>query len=49
MDTFLPEGFNEIFNTRIRAVLVAYAKALEDPKFVCPSHLHAALEGLRRG
>lgn len=57
MDAYLPEGFAQIFNAateqmttsaRIQAVLLAYERALEDPKFVCPSHLHAALEALRR-
>lgn len=57
MDTFLPQGFNEIFgmaterlttDARIKAVLIAYDKALADPNVVLPSYLHATLEGLRR-
>ena len=57
MDTFLPQGFEEIFKSatknlvtdaRIKAVLIAYDQALADPKFVAPSYLHAAIEGLRR-
>jgi hypothetical protein len=57
MDTFLPQGFEEIFkgatdkmvtDARVKCVLVAYEKALNDPKFIAPSYLHAALEGLRR-
>ena len=54
---FLPSGFSEIFgmaterlttDARIRAVLIAYDKAREDPKTVLPSYLTATLEGLRR-
>jgi hypothetical protein len=33
---------------RIRCVLIAYDAALQDPKAVIPTSLHAALEGLRR-
>jgi len=38
-----------VMGSRVRAVLAAYEKALEDPKFVAPSFLHAAIEALRRG
>ena len=57
MDTFLPDGFNEIFEmatkeltteARIRAVLAAYDRALGDAYTHLPSYLHAAIEGLRR-
>jgi len=57
MDTFLPQGFDEIFqgatkgmitDTHIKCVLIAYEKALADPKAVLPTYLHAALEGLKR-
>ena len=57
MDSFLPAGFDKIFegakktmltDARVRAVIIAYEQALADPKFVAPSYLHAALEGLRR-
>ena len=56
-DPFLPVGFSEIFGmatkkltteARIKCVLMAYDKALEDPKVVMPSSLHAAIEALRR-
>ena len=58
MDSFLPAGFAQIFETatkemvqqaRIRCVIIAYEKALQDPKVVMPSSLHAAIEALRRG
>ena len=57
-DPFLPTGFKEIFGmaterltteARVKCVLIAYDKALEDPKVVMPSSLHAAIEALRRG
>lgn len=59
MDTYesITNGWTEMFDQahksivtdgRIMAVLVAYEQALADPKFVAPSYLHAALEGLRR-
>jgi hypothetical protein len=57
MDTFLPKGFDQIFETatknmvndaRIKAVLIAYDAALADPKANIPTSLHAAIEGLRR-
>ena len=57
MDTFLPQGFDEIFQTatkgmitdaRIKCVIIAYESALADPKVVLPTYLHAALEGLKR-
>lgn len=57
MDTFLPQGFNEIFkgateklltDARVKCVLVAYEQALEDPKTVIPTALHAAIEALRK-
>lgn len=60
MDSYLPKDFDLgrfMFDAahkgmtqegRIRCVILAYEKALEDPKFVCPSSLHAAIEALRR-
>jgi hypothetical protein len=56
-DPFLPVGFSEIFGmatknltteARIKAVLLAYDKALADPKVVLPTYMHCALEALRR-
>jgi len=58
MDSYIPAAFDEILrgatktivtDGRIRAVILAYEKALQDPKFVAPSFLHAAIEALRRG
>jgi len=57
MDSILPADFKEAFEAatktlvregRIKAVIAAYEKALEDPKFVAPTALHAAIEALRR-
>jgi hypothetical protein len=33
---------------KIEAILAAYDRALEDPKVVIPTYLHAALEGARK-
>lgn len=58
MDTFLPQGFDEIFkgatdklvtDARVKCVIVAYEQALKDPKTLMPTTLHAAIEALRRG
>lgn len=37
-----------LMDARIRCVVLAYEKALADPKVVMPSYLHCALESLRR-
>ena len=57
MDSFLPAGFAEIFETatknmtneaRIKVLLIAYDEAVQDPKALIPTKLHAAIEALRR-
>jgi hypothetical protein len=32
----------------LRAILIAYDKALADPKVVLPTYLHAAIEAARK-
>lgn len=60
MDSYLPKDFDLgrfmfaaahagiTTDARIKCVLIAYEKALEDPKAAIPTALHAAIEGLRR-